>query len=211
MGATSSAGGTGPTKDYERAEGGVYPGRCVHVIELGTHDNTYQGETKQRKELMIVWEINELMEDGRPFTVYWRGTNSLNDKAKLYKHLCDWRGGAFTPDELNMFELKNILDQTCLINITLEKTKNDRPFNRVQSIMSLPKGTDVNDRHNPLVDFGISDLGTEEFEKLWPWVQKIVKESYEGIQFYASEAPMNTPEDGNNTGSGQESLVKPPF
>jgi hypothetical protein len=151
---------------------------------------------------MIVWEINQLMEDGRPFTVYWRGTNSLGDKAHLFKLLSDWRGKKFTPDELKHFSLGKLLNVNCLLNISLEMTRNDRPFNKVNSIMPLPKGMEMDfEIHNPLVDFGIQDLGTEEYEKLWPWVQKIIGESEEGKRFF-SDAPVQAKDS-----TAEESIV----
>lgn len=203
----ASTGHDSPVKDYERYEGGTIAGRCVHVIELGTHPNTHpKAKFPTKKELMIVWEIDELMEDGRPFTVYWRGTNSLSDKAHLFKLLSDWRGKKFTDEELKHFNLGKLLGVHALLNISLEKTKNDRYFNKVNSIMPLPKGMEMEYQHNeeinPLVDFGVEDLGTEEFDKLWPWVQNIVKESEEGQRFYsdspdtgAAESPSAAPDD----------------
>ena len=96
------------TKDYEVLEPGVYPARCIWVCDLGTHDNTWKGEVKQRREVILVWELSdELMEDGRPFTINWQGTNSLSEMSKLYKHLCDWRGKKFTDEELKGFNLFN--------------------------------------------------------------------------------------------------------
>ena len=48
------------------------------------------------------------------------------------------------------------------------------------------------ERQNPLVDFGINDINSEEFDKLWPWVQRIVMESDEGKRINSSAA--NEPE-----------------
>lgn len=192
MGASTS-GSTKQVTDYERIESGVYPARCIQVVELGTHDNTYQGETKKRKELMIVWEISgELMQDGRPFVVSWRGTNTLNEKGQLYNMLVSWRGAPFTEKQLQKFELKNILDACCMINVSKEISKAGKPFNKVITVMSLPKGMKCDERQNPLVDFGINDINSEEFDKLWPWVQRIVMESDEGKRFNSSV--VNEPE-----------------
>jgi hypothetical protein len=186
MGASTS-GSTKQVTDYERVDAGVYPARCIQVVELGTHDNTYQGETKKRKELMIVWEISgELMQDGRPFVVSWRGTNTLNEKGQLYKMLISWRGAPFTDSQLQKFELKNILDACCMINISKETSKAGKIFNKVITVMPLPKGMKCDERQNPLVDFGITDINNDEFTKLWPWVQRIVLESDEGKRFNGS-------------------------
>ena len=180
MGATSSAGNQNKETSYEVCEAGVFPARCIQVVELGTHDNDYKGEISKRKELMIVFELSELMQDGRPFTVKWQGTNTLSDKGKLFKMLSEWRGRAFTPEELKQFALKNILDKCCMVNITKEVSKKGKEYNKLVSVMPLPKGMVCADRYNELVDFGVDDINGPEFNNLWPWVQKIVMDSYEG-------------------------------
>lgn len=193
MGATTSAGNTEATKSYERPSAGVYAARCIQVVELGTHDTEFKGEIKQRKELMIVWELAELMQDGRPFTVNWRGTNSLNEKSALYKMLIGWRGKPFTPEQLNKFELSNILDKTCMINVGLT----EKGYSKVVSVMPLPKGMAVPERANDLVDFGINDMDDKDiFGKLWPYVQNIVKDSKEGKAYFEGIHDSDPEEEG---------------
>jgi len=184
MGATASAGSVQEAKQYEVLEAGVYVGRCLQVVELGTHQKTWKEETKEVEEIMIVWELNALMEDGRPFTVNWRGTKSLGQKASLFKLLTNWRGTPFTDDELKCFQFKNILNAPCMLNITKSEGKNGRIYNNVLSVMPLPKGMQAEELKNEKVDFGITDLGTPEFEKVWPWVRKIIAESNEGKRFF---------------------------
>ena len=198
MGATTSGSvkneSTGT--NYERAESGAYPARCIACIELGTRDNEFQGEVKKRKELMITWELSELMQDGRPFVVSWRGTNTLNEKGKLFQILTSWRGKPFTTDELKKFELSNILDACCMINISKETSKAGKDFNKVISVMRLPKGMQAEPRVNELVDFGIGDITNEElFNKLYPWVQNIVRESdeYKAMSFQPTSKPVDEP------------------
>jgi hypothetical protein len=179
MGATSSASSTS-TEDYERPAVGVYPARCIQVVELGTHMREWKGEPKEAKEILIVWELsNELMQDGRPFVVSWKGTNSLSDRANLYKMLVSWRGQAFTEEQLECFEMKNILDKQCMVNLVAVKTKKGKEFITVSTVMPLPKGMNCAERVNELVDFGIGDYLKPEYNKLYPWVQNIVKESIE--------------------------------
>lgn len=195
MGATSKANSGGG--DFERPENGTYPARCIQVVELGTHNKEWKGESKKVEELMITWEISELMQDGKPFVVNWRGTNSLSEKANLYKMLNAWRGKSFTEAELNEFHLGKLLDACCLISVVTETGKNGKEYTNVSSIMPLPKGMKAIDRVNPLVDFGICDLGTEEYDKLWPWVQKIVDSSDEGKEFHGQAPPKG------NSGSNE--------
>ena len=190
MGATSSF-KSGAGAELERPASGVYPARCVQVVELGTHDKEWQGKIKKTAEVLIVWELSELMEDGRPFVVNWRGTNSLSDKAHLFKMLNDWRGKSFTESELECFALGNILDKTCLLNVVTEKSKkNDKIYTNVKSIMPLAKGMNVINRVNDLVDFGITDLGTPVWDKLYPWVQKVIAEKSDEGKIFFKNKPL---------------------
>jgi len=202
MGATSKAGSGGG--DFERPENGSYPARCIQVVELGTHDKTWKNEAKKVEELMITWELSELMEDGKPFVVNWRGTNSLSEKANLYKMLNAWRGKPFTEAELNEFHLGKLLGAACLISVVTETGKNGKEYTNVSSIMPLPKGMKAIDQVNPSVDFGICDLGGEEWDKLWPWVQKIVEQSDEGKEFFGQAPPKEDRRDDQ-----QESGMNP--
>lgn len=186
MGATFGDPVTSEVKNYEHVEGGSYPARCIQIVELGTHQSEYQGEVKNRKEILIVWELSELMEDGRPFVAHWRGTQSRNEKSKLYDLLTKWRGKKFTPQEWNEFMPSKVLDSCCLLSVSKNTSKAGKEFNRVEGAIPLPKGMKCEDRVNPIVDFGISDLGTAEWDKLYPWVQRVVKDSEEGKRFFAS-------------------------
>lgn len=183
MGATSEGSNSGNFGPREVLESGVYPARCIQVVELGTHENIYQGVASKRKELFLVWETNEAMSDGRPFVISHRLTNSLNEKSKLYGLLTKWRAKAFTDEEKRKFHLNAILDKPCLLSVTVETSKKGSQYNKLSSIMPLPKDMQLNERVNELVDFGIADINTSEFDKLYPFVQDIINSSEEGKLF----------------------------
>ena len=96
MGAIASSETRTRTQSYERPEAAVYPARCIMTVELGRHPNRFFNPAKDkpeyefRKELLIVWELSELMQDGRPFTISWRDRNHLSEKSNLYKLLAGW-------------------------------------------------------------------------------------------------------------------------
>lgn len=184
MGATSSAAAQG---DYENPEVGNYPARCIQVVELGTHHSTYNEKPTTKEELLIVFELDELMEDGKPFVVSWWGTNSLAETSNLFKLLQKWRGVPFTPAELERFDLGNILDKCCSVDVV--KTKKGGVTVDKTGVSSMNKRLTMPPRVNELVNFGISDLGTEEWDKLYPWVQKVIERSDEGKEFFGQNPP----------------------
>jgi len=185
--------------DYEIPDAGSYPARCIQVVELGTHENTHpkakKGATKE--EILIVWELSETMEDGRPFVVNWRGTASIGEKAHLRnKILVPWRGKPFTDAELEEFDLANVLGAPCLLNV-VHKESGEKTYVNVESIMPLPKGMKAEEAVNDLVNFEVVDYNDDdmppkidcpEFRKLYAWVQKIIFDSHEGKAFL-SENP----------------------
>lgn len=187
MGATTSAGDTKDTPTYENPDAGNYVARCIQVVELGTQHvpaNKYNSEPKDQKQILIVWELAELMQDGRPFTVNNNYNNLISEKSSLCKMLESWRSKPFTPEERKRFDLGKILDVGCMVNIVKAKSETTgKEYVNVKSVTPLPKGIKPPERVNQLVNFGISDLGTPEFEKLWPWVQKKIMNSKEGIAF----------------------------
>lgn len=183
MGATFDVPSGG--SDIKRLDGGMYPAVCIQVVELGTHDNDHPqakiGATK--KEILLVFETDELMDENDegkrlPYVVSIRMTNSLGERSNLYKALVSWRGKKFTDDELRSFSVGNILGKPCLLNISKEK-KGDREYNNIKGFNPLMKGQQAPEPVNELIDFGIHDIEQPVFKKLWPWVQKIIMDSYE--------------------------------
>ena len=195
MGAVTSAGTRTVTKSYERPEPGVYPARCIQTVELGRHKNRFYNpdtdrpEQEYRSELLIAWELSELMQDGRPFTVSWRDRNSISEKSNLFKLLTSWRGKGFTPAESHHFPLYTILDSCCYLNLVESPPDhNSRIWINVKSAIPLPKGIVCDPRYNELIDFGIGDIDTPLFGQLWPWVQEYIKKSVEGEALQSRQA-----------------------
>jgi|TARA_R100001129_G_scaffold155680_1_gene118688 hypothetical protein len=112
--------------DFAQLPVGIYEGVCARLYDFGQQDNTYNGETKKRQELFIAFEITKaidpadnvvLMEDGRPFMVGRTVTASLAEKAALRSMLEAWRGKAFTEQELQGFDVGNLLGLNARLEI----------------------------------------------------------------------------------------------
>lgn len=168
--------------DFQRPDPGTYLARCIKVIDLGTQTSEYQGRPNSRRQVVLVWELPaELIETGdyagQPFTVSKFYTASLNEKANLRHDLVNWRGRDFTEQELDGFELGNILGVPCLV--TLTATENGRV--KVTGVTSPPKGTKVPKQVNESVMFS---LEPEEFD---PAI-------YEGLSDWFKETIAQSPE-----------------
>jgi hypothetical protein len=99
----------------------------------------YLGKTQRKHKIVIVWKIDENLDDGGPFFVRRRYTCSLHEKAILRRDLESWRGRPFTDQELQAFDLENLLSVGCLTNV-IHETRNGSVYANVASVMRLPRG-----------------------------------------------------------------------
>ena len=125
------------TKDFPMPSSGPHAARCYQVVDLGIKDKGGQYPGKAHK-IRLAFEIDELMEDGRPFSISETLTMSLNEKAKLYQRLVSWRGRAFTDEELEAFDLKKLINAPCLINVIINES-GGKHYANINSITPLPK------------------------------------------------------------------------
>ena len=118
---------------------GTHAAVCVDVVDLGIIKVSFGGKEKQQHKVRIVWQIEEVMADNRPFVASKRYTLSLHEKASLRKDLESWRGRPFSAEELDGFDLENLLSKAALLNI-IQEQRNGSTYSNVASIMRLPKG-----------------------------------------------------------------------
>jgi len=110
----------------------------VDVVDLGLVEVTFQGKTQRRHKVVLVWQIDEVMDNNQPFLCRRRYSNSLHEMASLRRDLASWRGRDFSEQELLGFDLETLIGVGCLLNV-IHETKNGQVFANVNSIMKLPK------------------------------------------------------------------------
>lgn len=120
------------------APAGTHSAVCVDVVDLGMLEVAFGGKKKTQHKIRIVWQIEEVMADNKPFIVQKRYTLSLHEKAALRKDLESWRGRGFTPQELEGFDVETIINVPCLLNV-IHTVKDGSTYANVSSIMRLPK------------------------------------------------------------------------
>ncbi len=146
MAIVAKAGGDGET--FVNAPEGTHQAVCVDAIDLGMETSKFlheqgalKGQPKQQHKVEIVWQLNELMEDGRPYMIKKKYTLSLGEKAILRADLQSWRGKPFTADELKGFDIEKLVGVNCLLSVIhKEGTTAGRTFANVASVMPLMKG-----------------------------------------------------------------------
>ena len=168
--------------NYEQVPVGTHNATSYMLVDVGTHDETFEGETKKRHSIFIYWELNDAkMEDGQPFSIMKQYTLSLNEKAALYKDLCAWRKKQFTDEELKGFNLTNVLGVTCDIDIGETKTGKSK----VIAVYSPDGGAKKVPTVNEQIAFDIDEYvaGNKEMIGAWvdlpAWVQSKIDDSFE--------------------------------
>lgn len=137
MAIIASAGSSG---EYTPAPAGVHQAVCCDVVDLGIIESEWQGQKKRAHKVRIVWQLDATMADGRPYTVSSRYTLSLHEKARLRADLQSWRGRAFSAEELQRFDLENLIGAGCLLNV-MHEGRAGKTYANVTAIMPLPART----------------------------------------------------------------------
>lgn len=166
--------------DFQQPPVGTHVARCVKMIDIGTQKSDYQGQANIRRQCILGFELpTELMTEGeyrgKPFVVSRFYTASLSEKANLRKDLENWRGRAFTEQELAGFASKNILGKPCMLALT----ENDKNKVRITGIMALPRGTTVPPQINQTVYFSLEEFDQAVFESLTDGIKKLIVASPE--------------------------------
>jgi hypothetical protein len=131
-------------KVWPLAPEGVHRAVCVDVHPVFTEDRPIQYGGGIVDRTRLVWQLEDVDENGVPYEVAQKVTASLHEKAKLRKLLESWRGRAFTPDELKGFDLDTVIGASCQLQLLHNVTKKDgksKTYANIQAIMPLPKGS----------------------------------------------------------------------
>jgi len=160
-------------------EQGTHQAVCFGLVDVGTHFNQMFG--KSSHEAVILWELPEeritIKDQDLPRTVSKSYTLSLGEKANLYKDLVSWRGKTFSSQELEGFDLKNILGVNSMLQI-IHKTKGDRTYANISAILPLYKGMTPKVAETPILYFSFAD--TPSIPDVMPgWIKERIMSSDE--------------------------------
>lgn len=155
-------------KTYEPIPVGVVQAVCSHVVDIGTHEGSYQGKPVTRHQVVVCWEIDALMSqgeyNGKRFMMSKFYTLSLNEKASLRKDLESWRGKAFTDDELNGFDVEKLIGANCMLNVVEYKKQDGSIGQKIGAIMPAIKNLIPMKQENTVVPQWILDKRAESIE-----------------------------------------------
>lgn len=180
--------------DFELPPADTHVATCYRVVDKGTQKIEWQGQVKFQHKILISWELDALMQDGKPFSVHKSYTFSSHEKATMRQDLESWRGVPFTPEDMGNFKLANLLGKSCLIGI-VHTNKNGKNYANISSIMKLPKGMTPPALVNQLVEFDLGDFKADTYASFSQGLRETIALSPEYQQAIRGKSPTQTTND----------------
>ena len=164
---------------FEPVSEGVHIANCISIIDLG--DQYSEKYDKTQRKVLLTWEVTdetiEIDGEEKPRVISYEYTLSLSEKANLRTHLEAWRGKNFTQEELDGFDLQNVLGKPCQLSI-VHNERNGNVYANIKSIMSIPKGMPTPPVVSELTYFALDDAASLSLiDKLPQWIQDKIKKS----------------------------------
>jgi hypothetical protein len=128
--------------EYKNPPAGTFQGVLVDLIDLGQvkKQDMKTGETYERPEFKMVFQLNELNSDGFRYLVStWGLTYSLSDKSNTRAYIKGMLGRDLTESEMENFDAECLLGTNCLITM-IEKAKGDKKYTNIGGFAPLMRG-----------------------------------------------------------------------
>ena len=173
-------------KDFKIAPAGLHMARLYSIIDLGHQSVEWSGETKIMHKVVLTFELhgddNEgkplKTDDNKPLIVSKRYTVSLGDQATLRKDLESWANKKMSASDRVNFDLKNLLDKFCMVNISHSE---DGKYANIAGISPIPSALKnaVPNGINPINHFWLHDYDQAKFDALPKYYREKIMESSE--------------------------------
>jgi hypothetical protein len=126
--------------DFKPAPEGLWPAVCVDVVDQGivTPKNPLY-KPNHRIQIRWILDAEPPLEDGRPHMAVASFGLTLGDKSKLRPFLEAWRGKSFTEEQLEGFDVENLIGANCQIQIIHNKYQG-KTYGNVQAIVPPARG-----------------------------------------------------------------------
>ena len=164
---------TGTGQDFDPVPQGTHAAVCYMVADIGEQPTSYGPKHKvvigfELPENQITYKDKDGKEITKPMIINNFYTASLSSKAILTGDLEGWRGRAFTADELQGFNLFNVLGKPCVITV-VHNVVGDKTYANIKSVGQVMKGMEVAPATRQLK---YSPDEVEQYNDLPEWVQK---------------------------------------
>jgi hypothetical protein len=184
---------TGGGQDFDPVPQGTHAAVCYLVADIGMQPTTYGPKHKVVIGFEIPDQIIEYKDkDGndvkKPMIINNFYTASLSSKAILTGDLEGWRGRAFTSEELQGFNLFNVLGKPCVITV-VHNVVGDKTYANIKSVGQVMKGMEVAPATRQLK---YSPDEPQQYDDLPEWIQKKIASAV------TEDKPQGQPQAGPN-------------
>jgi hypothetical protein len=131
--------------DFELAPEGEYYAMCVGVIDLGTQEEEYGGEVKEKPKMALVFELlNLAQQNGEPFFFAEKFTVSLAANGNLRPFLKDWLGKTIQDGETMDFGNTSpkagtvLVGKYALVKVEHLTTKSGKDYAKMVTVAQVP-------------------------------------------------------------------------
>lgn len=156
---------------------GNYPAICTEIYDLGT-----QNDDKFNKAQFKMWIGFELHDGEKIYNIGKEYSVSFGEKSNLRRDLEAWRNKPFNSEELKGFDLMNLLDKCCLINVIHKVSqKNGSTYSMIGNITGLPKGLQKPIRQGEIKHLFYDEWTDDKINALPGFLQNKIKNSSEYI------------------------------
>ncbi len=176
--------------DYAVCPPGNHPAVLVAMIDLGTQEEAYQGQSRKVRQVFLVWELTAEKAPGSAFNfVLGKAyTLSFHEKAGLRQMAEKWRGKPY-PEEAEI-DYGAMVGKTCLLSVVNKQSANNRTYAQVAGVSAVPKGLAVpNPMHKPFT----WEIGTNTPAELPDWLPYCIGEKVPDVIKRAPESSGQQP------------------
>jgi hypothetical protein len=158
--------------------------RCVMITDIGTQpsDNPKYAAKHQcilGFEMPKVLQVFDEEKGEEPAMLSKFFTVSLHEKSNLRVQLENWRGRAFTEQELEGFDIESVIGAPCMLQVIHKQGQDGSVKAVINTIMKLPQGLTCDSQYNHSRIFTLQDSTFEDFQKAPEWIQGRCKVSPE--------------------------------
>lgn len=168
---------SGNGKKFKRLEPGYVAARLYSIIDLGIHEEEFNGESKHRRKVQLSFETDQPMDDGRPLVISTKKmTFSYHESAALTKFLSQWLGSRFSPN-LDMVELEHEpaylqLDYARRPNGEIVTNRYGDKIVNIVNCLPLPQGIEAPPAVNEWRVFDTNAPDMDMYMKFPDWLRK---------------------------------------
>jgi hypothetical protein len=134
------------SEGWEPAPPGMHAAVCVDVVDMGWMRSPWGPKAKIR----CVFELALKNEKGMHYRISQMYTPSFHPKSKLRQHLEQWRGRAYTKEEMEAgFDLESLVGKPCGLAIMHKEKANGDLNADITAITPASSRPEISDTYEP--------------------------------------------------------------